>query len=311
MKRFVMLVFVLLASLGSDLRAQVPLTNEDIPRLVAAGLSEEFILNLIAQQGSRLSSDPASLVEFRIDGVGERIVAAIVRKNPPVEPLTSGAIVEMVKAGYSEGFILDLLSWQPVRFTTNATRIIELRQAGVSERILAAMVAKTDRRLPPGTEITIRLIDPIDSEKNDEGNEFRASLDYPVRVGDTEIAPRGADARVRLITERESGKLTGRTELTVQLLSFTVDGYTVPVNTTSVTEGSGSRGARTAKTAVTVGAIGAIIGAIAGGGKGAAIGAGAGAAVGAGSQVFMKGQRVRVPSETILTFTTQETVKLP
>jgi hypothetical protein len=56
--------------------------------------------------------------------------------------------------------------------------------------------------------------------------------------------------------------------------------------------------------------VGAIIGGIAGGGKGAAIGAGAGAAAGAGSQVFMKGQRVRIPSETSLYFTTQQPVAI-
>ena len=63
--------------------------------------------------------------------------------------------------------------------------------------------------------------------------------------------------------------------------------------------------------AVGTAAVGAIIGAIAGGGSGAAMGAGAGAAAGAGSQVFMKGQRVRIPSETLLTFTTEAPVKLP
>ena len=85
----------------------------------------------------------------------------------------------------------------------------------------------------------------------------------------------------------------------------------MPVNSTSVTEGSRSRGERTAKGAAAAGAVGAIIGAIAGGGKGTAIGAGAGAAAGAGSQVFMKGQRVRIPLETVLTFTTQMPIQLP
>jgi hypothetical protein len=55
-------------------------------------------------------------------------------------------------------------------------------------------------------------------------------------------------------------------------------------------------------------ALGAIIGAIAGGGKGAAIGAGAGAGVGTAAQVMTKGQRVRIPSETRLTFTLQRPV---
>ena len=56
-------------------------------------------------------------------------------------------------------------------------------------------------------------------------------------------------------------------------------------------------------------AVGAIIGAIAGGGKGAAIGAGAGAAAGAGAQVVTKGQRVRIPSETRLTFVLDNAVR--
>src|SRR5205807_6544677 len=103
-----------------------------------------------------------------------------------------------------------------------------------------------------------------------------------------------------LTMEKDSGKLTGKTELTVQLVSVVVNGKSVPIESSGVSEYSGSRGVRTAKTAGAVGAVGAIIGAIAGGGKGAAIGAGAGAAAGAGSQVFMKGQRVKIPSETVL-----------
>jgi hypothetical protein len=122
--------------------------------------------------------------------------------------------------------------------------------------------------------------------------------------------PKGADARVRLATEKSSGKLTGKAELTLELVSITVDGKPVPVSSTSVAEYSGSQTTSTVKKAAVVGALGAVIGAIAGGGKGAAIGAGSGAAVGAGSGVFMKGQRVKVPSETLLTFTTEQSIKL-
>jgi len=125
------------------------------------------------------------------------------------------------------------------------------------------------------------------------------------------VVKKGADARVKLVSEQESGKFSGKAGLTVQLVSINVDGRKIPVNSSDVSEYSGSRGARTAKSAAAVGAVGAIIGAIAGGGKGAAIGAGAGAAAGAGAQTVMKGQQVRIPSETVLTFTTQKTVSLP
>jgi hypothetical protein len=53
-----------------------------------------------------------------------------------------------------------------------------------------------------------------------------------------------------------------------------------------------------------------VIGAIAGGGKGAAIGAVSGAGAGTAVQVMTKGQRVRIPSETRLTFTLQQAVRL-
>ena len=48
---------------------------------------------------------------------------------------------------------------------------------------------------------------------------------------------------------------------------------------------------------------GALIGAVAGGGKGAAIGAGAGAAAGTGVAAATGKEEVRIPAESVLTFT--------
>jgi hypothetical protein len=72
-----------------------------------------------------------------------------------------------------------------------------------------------------------------------------------------------------------------------------------------------SKGESTAKRTVGVGAVGAINGAIAGGGKGAAIGAGTGAGLGAGSEIITKGDSVKIPSETLLDFTLQQSVTIP
>jgi hypothetical protein len=98
--------------------------------------------------------------------------------------------------------------------------------------------------------------------------------------------------------------------LALSLQSVSVSGRMVDINTQTVTEQSSSRTARTAKVAGGTAALGAIIGGIAGGGKGAAIGAGAGAATGAGVELATKGQRVRVPSETRLTFALETAVRL-
>jgi len=292
--------------------AQPAMTNGDLIKLAQAGLSEDFILNVIDQQGSRLSSSTSSLIDLKSNGVNERIIAAVVKKSPAPEPLNSDSVLAMVKAGFSDGFIINLLNQQPGKFATDASRIVELKEAGVSERLLSLMVTQSGgREIPSGEQISIRLIDAVDSDRNKEGDEFRASLEDPITIGNDVVATRGADAKVKLVADNESGKLTGKTQLIVQLVSITANGKTVQVHSSDVSEYSGSRGERTAKSAGAVGVIGAVIGAIAGGGKGAAIGAASGAAAGAGAQVFMKGQRVKIPSETVLTFTTQGSVKLP
>ena len=120
------------------------------------------------------------------------------------------------------------------------------------------------------------------------------------------VIDRGADALTKLVDSQRSGKLEGRTVMTLDLMSVELNGRTLSVATAGVSRASGSRGARTAKVVAGTAVVGAIIGAIAGGGKGAAIGAGAGGAVGAGAEVMTNGQRVRIPSETRLTFTLQQ-----
>jgi hypothetical protein len=287
------------------------MSNSDVVKLTRSGLSDDFILNVIDQQGSRLTTDVSSLVDFKQNGVNERIIGAIVRKNPSTEPLNSDSILRLAQAGFSDNFLLDLMDRQPVKFSASTRRIVELKEAGVSERVLSRMVVDNNvREIPSGTLVSVRLIDGVDSERNDPGDEFRASLEDPITLGDDVVVPKGADARVRLATEKASGKLTGKAELTVELVSITVNGKKVPVTTSTVAEYSGSQTGSTVKKAAVVGAIGAVIGAIAGGGKGAAIGGGTGAAVGAGSGVFMKGQKVKIPSETLLTFTTEQAIKL-
>ncbi len=164
--------------------------------------------------------------------------------------------------------------------------------------------------LPAGANLVIRMIDGVDSENNSVGQTFAASLDEAVTIGNETIIPRGADAVVKLVDSKDSGKFTGRAELTLALVSLKVNGRPVDINTQTLSRESDSRGAQTAKTAGGTAVVGAIIGAIAGGGKGAAIGAAAGGAAGAGAQVVLKGQRVKIPSETRLTFVLDSPVRI-
>jgi hypothetical protein len=173
-----------------------------------------------------------------------------------------------------------------------------------------AASSRSTVELPAGTNFVIRMIDGVDSERNRVGQTFQASLDEPILLNGETVVARGADVVVKLVDAKQSGKLAGRSQLTLDLVSVKVNGRMMDINTQTVSQASSSRGARTAKAAGGTAALGAIIGGIAGGGKGAAIGAGAGAAAGVGAEVLTNGQRVKIPSETRLTFVTDTPVKI-
>ena len=157
--------------------------------------------------------------------------------------------------------------------------------------------------VPSGTVITVRMIDSIDSSVNRAGEEFAASLEAPVVVGDRVLIQRGADARVRLNQVSSAGHVQGRSELQLELVSLTANGTTYNLTSGYYEQQGASRGKRTAATVGGASGLGALIGAIAGGGKGAAIGAGVGAAGGGVATAATKGQQVKIPSETKLDFT--------
>lgn len=163
--------------------------------------------------------------------------------------------------------------------------------------------------VPGGTIVTVRLIDAIDSDENAPGEIFHASLANDLIVDDNLLAPRGADATVKLVAVEQAGKFRGREEVSMVLRDVTINGKIYPVETGFASVAGSSRGKESAKVIGGTTAVGAIIGAITGGGKGAAIGAASGAGAGAAIQVI-RGSDVKVPSESLLDFTLAEPVRV-
>jgi hypothetical protein len=164
--------------------------------------------------------------------------------------------------------------------------------------------------IPAGAVVTIRMIDSIDSSRNQSGQEFDATVDSPVASGSQVVIPQGSTAKVRLANSTDSGRVEGSAQLELELISVTVNGATYPVQSGYYQQHGSSRGKRTAGAAGGGAVLGALIGAIAGGGKGAAIGAGSGAAIGTGASVAMKGSSIKVPSETKIDFTLRQPVTI-
>jgi len=175
----------------------------------------------------------------------------------------------------------------------------------------AATASSSSTTIPAGTTLVVRMIDGIDSEVNKVGDTFNASLESPLVVGDTVLAPKGADVYGRLIEAKQAGHIEGQSELRLELTGIKINDQVVPVVTGAYEAAGASRGKNSAEKVGGGAVLGALIGAIAGGGKGAAIGAGVGAGAGTAAQVLTHGQQVRVPSETVLNFTLEQPVSLP
>jgi BON domain len=156
-----------------------------------------------------------------------------------------------------------------------------------------------------GTQISVRLIDPIDSEKNQAGDTFHATLNAALSSDGDEAVPAGVELTGHLVDVKSASKFAGQSLVSMQLDSLSYGGKTYNLQTDQYKKETAKRGKNTAEKVGGGALVGTIIGALAGGGKGAAIGAAAGAGVGGGVQAASKSQQIKLPSETVLNFTLQ------
>lgn len=160
-----------------------------------------------------------------------------------------------------------------------------------------------------GTTIPVRTNDAIDARDTGKGRVYSGVVDRDVFDDNNKIViARGSD--VELIVRD-----IGHHSVALDLDAVVVHGQRYSVISYDVTrtgdekDGIGAN-RRTGKFLGGGALFGTILGAVAGGGKGAGIGALAGGTAGAIGQVATRGSRVRMPSESVLTFQLQQPLTL-
>ena len=157
--------------------------------------------------------------------------------------------------------------------------------------------------IPDGTAISVRLNDALDSERNQTGDSFRATLNAPITVDENVVVPEGADLEGRVVDVKSAAHFAGASLLALELTKVSYNGHSYPIHTNTWQKQGTARGKNTAAKVGGGAALGAIIGGIAGGGKGAAIGSVVGAGAGTGAQAVTKGQQIKLNSEQLMSFT--------
>ncbi|HYL77933.1 MAG TPA: serine/threonine-protein kinase [Bryobacteraceae bacterium] len=174
----------------------------------------------------------------------------------------------------------------------------------------SAPVATRALVIPAGTVIAVRLIDAVDSSRDQAGKRFAASLDAPVIAGGHTVIPRGANATIVLSSVNQAGHIEGRTEVSLALTAISYHGSAVVVRSSLFQKQGASRGKASAVVIGGGAAVGAAIGGIFGHKKGAAVGAASGAGAGTGERMLTKNPPVVIPSETVIEFTLRSPVSI-
>jgi hypothetical protein len=270
--------------------------------------ADQLVLKNGREYSGKFVRADGNVVEFRILGRIESFktteVSQIVFKEPELVNPPSGA------SRTAAPDVQPVEPAAPVRETPPAVAEDRDVRTGPAPREIPPEAAGPTATLPAGTPITIRTTETIDTDRNRVGDIFDATLEEPLMLGSQTLAPRGAEVKGTIAYAKESGRVSGQSELILELSEIRVNGRTYPLRTSDYVEIGASQGKRTAAAAGGGAAIGAIIGVIAGGGKGAAVGAATGAAVGTGVQVLSRGQTLKVPAETVLEFRLQHALTL-
>ena len=153
-----------------------------------------------------------------------------------------------------------------------------------------------------GTQLTVRLNEALNTEKNQVGDTFHATLGAPLVVDDETVVPSGADVTGHVVDVKSAGRFAGNSALTLELTSLSLNGKTYNIQTSQWSRQGKGEGKNTATKVGGGAAVGAIIGGLAGGGKGAAIGSVAGAGAGTGVAATKKGEQITLAPEATLSF---------
>jgi hypothetical protein len=175
--------------------------------------------------------------------------------------LNNDSIVKMVKAGLSDDLIISTISSSPGAYDTSADGMIALKGAGVSDRVVAAIVQKTNTAsvpaLPPlpaaaaakylladGSDVYLAFDEDITSKTAQDGDAVALVLTEDLKVGDVVVAKGGAKAVGEVTNVQKAGMLGKGGELNMRLDYLKVGTAKIHLRGTKGGEGkSGTGGA--------------------------------------------------------------------
>jgi hypothetical protein len=139
--------------------------------------------------------------------------------KPPVSALTNDDVLAMHAMHPGSDFLLKKISSNPCAFEMSPSQIQRLRAAGVSDRVVLAMLqapvasdspaqkiaAGVDVKVPDGTAFEVELKGNVSSEDVQEGTIVEMQAAEDLVVDGVPIVVHGSEARARVLAVRPAG----------------------------------------------------------------------------------------------------------
>jgi hypothetical protein len=183
------------------------------------------------------------------------------------EVLSNETILKLAKAGLNDDLITGMVNSQPGTYSLDSDAVIALKQGGVSDKVIAAMVgrnnsaATTPAPAPSGlhtsaelgpmvlhdaTPVRLRLNRNLSSADAKTGDTIDFEVLDEVKVGDFIVVQRGATA-IGSVTDAEKKRRMargGKLDVTIDFVRL-VNGDKVALRGVKETSGGGHTGAMT------------------------------------------------------------------
>lgn len=144
--------------------------------------------------------------------------------------MTNDSVIRMVKAGLSDDLIAQTISTQPGKYATDADALVALKQAGVSDRVITAMVNKSRIRLTGADPVVLSDVNEIGVYYKDRNGKWQ-----PIEPEIVHIKSGGflkSTVTNGIIKEDKNGHINGRESKLllprpIEFLIYTPDGVDI------------------------------------------------------------------------------------
>jgi|HubBroStandDraft_1064217.scaffolds.fasta_scaffold31717_1 hypothetical protein len=180
------------------------------------------------------------------------------------DPLTDDAVFKMVKAGLSDEIVVTAINQQPGRYSVSPDDLVALKNAGVSEKVLAAMLSKnhgaaTSTNAPPTpaipqppiilhdeTPVRLRLNRNVSSADATVGESVDFEVLDDLKIDDVLVIARGGTA-IATVTQAQAKRRMargGKLDINIDFVRL-VNGEKAALRAVKQTSGGGHTGAMT------------------------------------------------------------------